>query len=188
MQYDWRKGKEEEELHHMVSALRYGKDLGCQDSGGSRCLWDFSGLCRALYDADRQRYGDSIPYNVYCGAILWQTNPGRDCDVGDDPLADPLLPVPDPENGNLSDACGSYGMLRGLFCHGFPEAMVRAGSGSHHLTVAMPVIGRLAKRPAPAARTDDLLAGACRDGESADRNPGRAVLVLFILAGEQEMV
>lgn len=108
--------------------------------------------------------------------------------MDDHSLADSVLPVSDPENGNLSDACDSYGILHDFLCFYFFEAMVCIISGSNYLTIDVPDFRCPAEWSYLTAWADDLFARACRNGELTDWNSICASLVPSTLVGKQKMV
>ena len=142
-------------------------------------------------DADRsdwKRNGMGISCRIYRVTVNWYADSGWNCDVGNYTLADSVLSVPEPENGNISDAFDPRRILHGYIYDRFFEVMVCTVPRSNYRTVDVSDTGSLTERSDIAAGADDLFSGACRDEQFTDRNSGSADLVLFVLVGKQKMV
>ena len=76
--------------------------------------------------------------------------------MADNFVADSVLLIFDTENGNISDACDSYGTLFNPGRNGFTEAVVCIISGSNHFTADVSDFGSAAKWSFAASGADDL--------------------------------
>ena len=108
--------------------------------------------------------------------------------MADDPLANPLVPVFDPENGNISDACGSYGKLCDFGGNSLPKALVCPFSWGNYLPVDVSDSGGAAQWSFITAGADDLCTGAWGNVEPPDRYPRCAALVWRTMVGQQKLV
>ena len=90
------------------------------------------GVCSDFYDCCGNDTGKSPACTVYFCSFPENADSGRDHHMADHAVGDSFLPVSVTENGNLSDAGPSYGILCCLVGFCFFETLVRPISGSYH--------------------------------------------------------